>query len=78
MVGLDHAFADYVVAPIDAVLFFDLAFWDNGQANEITLPAVVVWLIAGAIFFTLALRIHQLSRISSRHRVRPRALHRPE
>jgi len=53
LVGLDHAFADYVVAPIDAVLFFDLAFWDNGQANETTLPAVVVWLIAGAIFFTL-------------------------
>ena len=53
LISLDRIFSDYVVAPIDAVLFFDLAFWDDGQPNETTLPAVVVWLIAGALFFTL-------------------------
>ncbi|MFP6641017.1 MAG: alanine/glycine:cation symporter family protein [Myxococcota bacterium] len=39
--------------PIRTVLFFDLAFWDNGQSGETVLPAVVVWLVAGAVFFTL-------------------------
>ena len=53
LISLDDLFSTYVVAPIEAVLFFDLAFWDNGAPNEIALPAVVVWLIAGAIFFTL-------------------------
>lgn len=52
LIGLDDFFSDYVVAPIETVLFFDLAFWDNGAPDEIALPAVVVWLIAGAIFFT--------------------------
>ena len=47
--GLDHVFASYVVAPISAVLFFDLAFW----SHSIELPLVVVWLILGALFFTL-------------------------
>ncbi len=53
LVALDQAFWDYVVSPIGAVLFFDLAFWDNGEADQIALPAVVVWLVAGAVFFTL-------------------------
>ena len=53
LAALDSGFADYIVAPISAVLFFDVAFWDNGQPGEIVLPAVVVWLISGAVFFTL-------------------------
>ena len=30
LAALDSGFADYIVAPISAVLFFDVAFWDNG------------------------------------------------
>jgi len=54
--SLNGLFSDYIVTPIDAVLFFDLAFWDNGAEGEIVLPAVVVWLVLGAIFFTLRLQ----------------------
>ena len=56
LAALDAAFAAYIVAPIGSVLFFDVAFWDNGQPDEIVLPAVVVWLVLGAIFFTLRFR----------------------
>jgi AGCS family alanine or glycine:cation symporter len=45
----DEFFRDKVVAPIDSVIFFDLAFWTDQYA----LPAVVVWLALGAVFFTL-------------------------
>jgi AGCS family alanine or glycine:cation symporter len=51
--SLDSGFGANVVAPIASVLFFDLAFWDNGTEGEIKLPFIVVWLIAGATFFTL-------------------------
>jgi AGCS family alanine or glycine:cation symporter len=51
--GLDLAFATYIVQPISAVLFFDLAFWDNDAGDALVLPAVVVWLVIGALFFTL-------------------------
>ncbi len=51
--GLEALFRDYVVAPIEAVIFFDLAFWDNGQPEDLKLQFVVVWLILGAAFFTL-------------------------
>jgi AGCS family alanine or glycine:cation symporter len=34
---------------IGAVFFFDLAFWDD----DLVLPLVVVWLVLGAIYFTL-------------------------
>jgi AGCS family alanine or glycine:cation symporter len=51
--SLDGGFGANVVGPIASVLFFDLAFWDNGTDGEIKLPFIVVWLIAGAIFFTL-------------------------
>jgi AGCS family alanine or glycine:cation symporter len=46
---LEHWFASYVVDPIEAVIFFDVAFWDP----DITIPLVVLWLIVGATFFTL-------------------------
>jgi AGCS family alanine or glycine:cation symporter len=51
--ALDQGFGAHVVAPIARVLFFDLAFWDDGAGNAIALPFIVVWLIAGATFFTL-------------------------
>jgi len=51
--SLDAGFGSNVVGPIAQVLFFDLAFWDNGADNEIKLPFIVFWLIVGATFFTL-------------------------
>jgi AGCS family alanine or glycine:cation symporter len=51
--GLNELFSRFVVGPIGSVLFFDLAFWDNGTPGETKLPLVVVWLIIGAAFFTL-------------------------
>jgi len=53
LTALDSAFATWIVQPLGAVLFFDLAFWDNGTDGEIVVPAVVFWLVIGAIFFTL-------------------------
>ena len=50
---LDHVFRHWIVEPIGAVLFWDVFFWDNGQVNEVQLPIVVLWLILGALFFTL-------------------------
>ena len=50
--SLDGGFGRHVVGPIASVLFYDLAFWDNGTEGEIKLPFIVVWLIAGATFFT--------------------------
>ena len=54
--GLDQAFGEYVVGPIATVLFFDVAFWDNGTEGELRIPFIVLWLIAGATFFTLRFR----------------------
>ncbi len=51
--ALDAGFGANVVGPLASVLFFDLAFWDNGLEGDIKLPFIVVWLIAGALFFTL-------------------------
>ncbi|MEE2672339.1 MAG: alanine/glycine:cation symporter family protein [Myxococcota bacterium] len=51
--SLESFFKEWVVASIDAVLFFDVAFWDNGSEAEIQLPIVVLWLVFGALFFTL-------------------------
>jgi AGCS family alanine or glycine:cation symporter len=50
---LDQVFQTYLVSPIGSVLFFDLAYWDNGSKDEIELPFVVAWLVCGALFFTL-------------------------
>jgi AGCS family alanine or glycine:cation symporter len=46
---LEAVFTRFVVGPIEAVIFLDLAFW----SDTIQLPLVVVWLIVGAAFFTL-------------------------
>ena len=50
---LEGIFQNFVVSPIEKVIFFDLAFWDNGQPEEMKLQLVVVWLILGAAYFTL-------------------------
>lgn len=53
---LDALFQRFVVDNVSAVLFFDLAFWDDGRPGEIVLPAVVCWLGVAALFFTLRFR----------------------
>lgn len=54
------------MSPLDAVIFFDIsfwdnAFWDNASGNAIEVPAVVAWLVAGAVFFTLCFRFIHLT-----------------
>ncbi|MBW1687251.1 MAG: sodium:alanine symporter family protein, partial [Deltaproteobacteria bacterium] len=46
---LDAIFSSWIVAPLEAVIFFDVVFWDPG----VKIPLVVLWLIVGATFFTL-------------------------
>jgi len=50
---LERLFAGYLVKPLSAVIFFDVAFWDNASGDAVQIPLVVLWLILGAIFFTL-------------------------
>jgi AGCS family alanine or glycine:cation symporter len=38
---------------IASVMFFDVWFWDNGQEGEHQIPLAVIWLVIGAMFFTL-------------------------
>ena len=38
---LDRAFSAWVVAPLEAVIFFDVFFWDP----EVKVPLVVLWLV---------------------------------
>ncbi|MBY0400281.1 alanine:cation symporter family protein [Myxococcota bacterium] len=58
---LERLFSDWVVRPLDAVIFYDVAFWDNQAGNAIVVPAVVAWLVFGAIFFTLRFRFINLT-----------------
>jgi AGCS family alanine or glycine:cation symporter len=46
-------FGAKIVTPMFEVLFFDLWYWDNGKKHETKVPAIVAWLVIGAIFFTL-------------------------
>jgi AGCS family alanine or glycine:cation symporter len=57
---LDALFQRFIVSPIDAVIFFDVACWDDGQPGEIVAPAVVVWLALAALYFTLRFRFINL------------------
>ncbi len=50
---LEQLFAGYLVKPLTAVIFFDVAFWDDGAGDAIQIPLVVLWLVLGAVFFTL-------------------------
>ena len=47
--GLEAAFGRWVVAPLESVIFFDVAFW----SDDTTVPIVVLWLILAAVFFTV-------------------------
>ncbi|MCA9583459.1 MAG: hypothetical protein KC416_16780, partial [Myxococcales bacterium] len=53
MEKFDKAFAEAVVGPIAAVLFWDVVFWDNDSESNAEIPIVLAWLVLGAIFFTL-------------------------
>lgn len=46
---IDSWFGEWIVAPLAKVLFYDLAFW----TDDYQVPATVLWLVLGAIFFTL-------------------------
>jgi AGCS family alanine or glycine:cation symporter len=50
---LEKMFEKYIVAKLGTVLFWDIIFWDNDQGDPRSAPIVVVWLIIGAVFFTL-------------------------
>jgi AGCS family alanine or glycine:cation symporter len=62
---LERAFAVGVVSPIESLIFFDLAFWDNDSGDLIQLPIVVVWLVLGALYFTV--RFHFINIRGFRH-----------
>ena len=53
---LDGLFSNWVVAPLEAVIFFDVTFW----IPDVQVPLVVLWLIVGATFFTLRFRFINL------------------
>jgi alanine or glycine:cation symporter, AGCS family len=55
-VAIDEAFGRFVVGPLETVLFWDVAFW----TETYTVPVVVLWLILGAVFFTLKMRFVNL------------------
>ena len=50
--AIDAKFGDWVVTPLATVLFFDLIFWDAPDGGQ-NLPFIVLWLVLGAVFFTL-------------------------
>jgi AGCS family alanine or glycine:cation symporter len=50
--ALDRLFSGWVVAPLERVIFFDVAFGNP----DVQIPLVVLWLILGATFFTLRFR----------------------
>ena len=49
LAGLEAIFTHGVVGPLTALIFFDIAFWDD----QVEIPLVVAWLVAGSLFFTL-------------------------
>jgi AGCS family alanine or glycine:cation symporter len=49
---VDAWFGKWVVSKVAAVLFYDIAFW----TDDYKLPITVVWLVFGAVFFTLRMR----------------------
>ncbi|MFT4628553.1 MAG: AGCS family alanine or glycine:cation symporter, partial [Myxococcota bacterium] len=50
---IDAAFGAYVVGPLFTVMFFDITF---GLIEGTSVPAVVAWLVMGAVFFTLRMQ----------------------
>jgi AGCS family alanine or glycine:cation symporter len=59
--GLEGFFTHTVVAALEAVIFFDVWFWDGGPGQpDVKLPLVVLWLIIGATYFTFRFRFINL------------------
>jgi len=54
--SVDKMFGKYLVGPIATVMFWDAFFWDNDSENNKQFPFVVLWLVLGAIFFTLKMK----------------------
>lgn len=50
MERVDHFFGEYLVTPLGNLLFFDFG---SSQWLGTSVPFVVVWLLAGAVFFTV-------------------------
>ncbi|MCB9681533.1 MAG: alanine:cation symporter family protein [Alphaproteobacteria bacterium] len=57
--AIDKAFGAWVVGPLATVMFFDLVFWDDPEKG-VALPAVVAWLVCGAVFFTIRMQFINL------------------
>jgi alanine or glycine:cation symporter, AGCS family len=49
---LDRWFGAHVLAPIAKVFFWDVVFWDDPRTG-VTIPIAVLWLVVGAVFFTI-------------------------
>ncbi len=43
----------FIKTPIATIFFWDIVFWDNDKPTNIKVPIVVIWLIIGAVFFTI-------------------------
>jgi len=65
--AIESSFERFVVSPIEHLIFFDLAFWDNASGDAIQIPIVVAWLVLGALFFTF--RFHFINVRGFRHGV---------
>ena len=50
---LEGLFETVVVDSLSTVIFLDVAFWDNASGDRIQIPLVVLWLVLGALYFTL-------------------------
>ncbi|HEY1065820.1 MAG TPA: amino acid carrier protein [Pirellulales bacterium] len=61
---IDDLFGAVLVKPLETILFFNLgraAVWFGTPESEIpTVPLVVAWLVAGALFFTVRMRFVNL------------------
>jgi len=56
---LDSFWGEWVNGPIANVIFWDIYFWDNAvdptdaTDRDVVIPFAVIWLVFGALFFTL-------------------------
>lgn len=57
---VNEAFGKYLVGPIADVFYFDIYFIDNDSSHDLQLPILVVWLVFGALFFTIRMGLINL------------------
>ncbi len=67
--SIDGFFGEWIVGPLSSVFFFDLWYWDDGQASDTKLPVIVAWLVVGAVFFTLRYRFPNIRALGHALRV---------